>query len=294
VTARSTDPVAYLVFPALIWAALRFNARGATAALLVAVTLAVWATTHYEGPFSFESIGDNVRDLQVFIAIVAVLSLCLAAPVAERGLYAQRFGESQAQLFDVAERERPRIERNIHDGAQQRLLALGLRLRLAAGAGGALGSVGIGRVHRRGSRARCGGGRTARALAGTHPSLLEELSLADAIRSVAARSSIPVTIPSLPETGSGDVAEETAYSVVLEGIANAIKHSHATAIHVHVASYDGVFRITVRDDGIGSADEDVGTGLKGLRERVEAADGTFELSSPPRVGTSTAAVVPTR
>src|SRR5215217_916744 len=107
---HSHSPLTYLVFPALIWVALRFGQRGATLGLALTVGFAVWNTTHFVGPFAFESITRSVLTTQLFIAVAAVSTLCLAAVVTERR----------------------RLEHDLHDGAQQRLTALAYHLERAA------------------------------------------------------------------------------------------------------------------------------------------------------------------
>ena len=129
---RSNEPLVYLAFPALGWAAVRFGPRGATLAVTVSVVVTVWSVTHYQGPFVLDSITRTVLSTQLYIAVAAVSSLCLAALVSEREAFAERLGRSRRDVFSAAEAERRRIERNLHDGAQQRLLALAVRLRLAA------------------------------------------------------------------------------------------------------------------------------------------------------------------
>jgi signal transduction histidine kinase len=289
---RGGEPYVYLVFPALIWAAVRFGQRGSTLAVAVSVGVVVWSTTHYEGPFVFHSITRTVLSTQLFIVVASLSSLWLAALVSERETYAERLGQSRQEIFNAAEAERRRIERNLHDGAQQRLLALGVRLRLAA------------------SSARSDAASTLRALLaaeqelglaidelrelshGTHPSILTELGLADAVRSVAARSSVPVTITSLPVRRMSESAEAIAYYVVAEAVVNAQKHGHASSVVVGVIE-DGVWlSVEVSDDGRGGAVERVGSGLDGLRERVEALGGAFDVTSRPGEGTRVTAHIP--
>ena len=113
---RSHRPLVYLVFPALIWSALRFGQRGATVSILVAVGFTVWNTTHLEGPFYFTDINLSDLSTQLFIAVASLSTLCLAAVVSEREQFAESLGESRAQLFRAADAERQRIERNLHDG----------------------------------------------------------------------------------------------------------------------------------------------------------------------------------
>ncbi len=122
-------PVAYIVFPGLIWAAIRFGPRGATLALVIAVGPAIWNTVHYEGPFVFHTVTHAVLTTQLYIAVAEVTTLVIAAVVAEREEYARRLVASRARLIVASDTERRRIERNLHDGAQQRLVALAFRLR---------------------------------------------------------------------------------------------------------------------------------------------------------------------
>jgi signal transduction histidine kinase len=289
---RSGEPLIYLVFPALIWAAVRFGQRGSTLAVAVSVGVVVWSTTHYEGPFVFHSITRTVFSTQIFIVIAALSSLWLTALVSEKEAYAERLGKSRQDIFNAAETERRRIERNLHDGAQQRLLALGVRLRLAA------------------ASARSDGGSTLPALLGaeqelglaidelrklshgTHPAILTELGLADAVRSVAARSFVPVTIAALPTRRLSESCEAAAYYVVAEAVVNAHKHGRASAIVVGVLPAGEGVSVYVSDDGMGGAVERAGSGLDGLRERVESLGGWFQLASRPGDGTRVSAEIP--
>src|SRR3954466_9449764 len=125
-------PLTYLVFPALIWAALRFREQGATLAVAVTVGFTVWNTTHYVGPFVFHSISHTVLSTQLYIAVTAITTLCLAAVVSEREQLAERLGASRARLVEASDTERRRLEHNLHDGAQQRLTAVAVRLGMAA------------------------------------------------------------------------------------------------------------------------------------------------------------------
>ena len=129
---RSNEPVVYLVFPTLIWAALRFGERGATLAITIAVGCAVWNTTHNEGPFAVRSITHSVLATQLYLAVAALSTLFLVAVVTEREAFARRLATSRSRLVEATETERRRLGRNLHDGAQQRLTALVVRLGLAA------------------------------------------------------------------------------------------------------------------------------------------------------------------
>ena len=124
----SARPLSYILFPALIWAALRFGLRGGTLAVAITTGLTVWKTTHYLGPFYFHSITRSVLITQLFIGVAALSTLCLAVVVSEREALAARLRASRARLVDATYAERRRIERNLHDGAQQRLTALAYQL----------------------------------------------------------------------------------------------------------------------------------------------------------------------
>src|SRR5205085_5640606 len=112
--------LAYIVFPALTWAALRMRLRGATLGVTVAAAFAVWATTHYAGPFHYHSITRSVLETQLFIAVASFSVLCLAAVVTERERFAVRLIASRARLVDAADAERRRLQHDIHDGARPR------------------------------------------------------------------------------------------------------------------------------------------------------------------------------
>jgi signal transduction histidine kinase len=292
VAAHTRDPLSYLIFPALIWAAVRFGERGATLAVAVASSIVIWGTTHYEGPFVFRSITHSVLSTQLFIAVAAVSSLCLAAIVAEREAFAGRLGEARAQLFSAAEIERRRIERDLHDGAQQHLLALAVRLHLSAERAEESEGWFSGAFTDAEQDLHVAIDELRDLTHGMHPSVLTELGLADAIRTIAARSPIPVTILELPSTRSDDRSEAAAYYVVLEGMANAMRHARAASMTVGVRRTGTSLRVEVADDGIGGAVERPGSGLDGLRQRVEGAGGTFTVTSNAGSGTRIVAAIP--
>jgi signal transduction histidine kinase len=292
VASTSPSSLVYLVFPGLIWAALRFGARGATLATLVVVGFTIWNTRHLSGPFHYHSITRTVLSTQLFIAVTAISALCLAAVVSEREAYAERLWESRARMLRVADAERQRIERNLHDGAQQRLLALAIHLRLAAErAAEAPGEVGHLIVDAEGELQQAF--YELRELSqGIHPTVLTDLGLASAIRSVAARSVQPITLVELPGTRVDGTAEGIAYFVFMEAVANAQKYAGASEICVRVTAADHALRIEVGDNGDGGAAEEDGSGLRGLRDRVEDFGGAFSLVSTRGSGTTVVALLP--
>ena len=291
--ALHTDrPLTYLVFPGLIWAALRFGQRGATLAITVVVGFAVWTTTHYVGPFAVHSLTRSVLSTQLYIGVAALSTLCLAAVASEREQLAERLQSSRARLVEAAETERRRLEHNLHDGAQQRLTALAVRLGIVSE-----------RVRTDPDRA---GAMIAEAQTdlsvaidelrdlahGIHPAVLTQFGLAKAIEIVAEQSPIPIVLLELPSTRVDSTAEATAYYIFAETITNAQRHARASSIWVRAALARDLLSIEIAGDGIGGASESGGLGLQGLRDRVEAIGGRFEVDSAPGRGTRVTAAIP--
>jgi signal transduction histidine kinase len=289
---HSETPLTYLVFPGLIWAALRFGQRGATLAVAIVAGFAVLATTHYVGPFAFHSLDRSILNTQLYIAVAAISTLCLAAVVTERQELAKRLSASRARMVDAADTERRRLERNLHDGAQQRLTALMVRLGIAAELAGEdpqLATPVIGAARMELSLAI----EELRELAhGIHPTVLTRLGLAKAIESIAERSGVRIELSELTQARGHAAVEATAYYVVAEAVANAQKHAQASTIRVRAAMAGRTLHIEVVDDGVGGATEAGGYGLQSLRDRVEATGGSFEVGSVPGGGTRVAAAIP--
>jgi signal transduction histidine kinase len=281
----------YLAFPGLVWAGLRFGPRGATLALWVVTGIAVWSARNADGPFHFHSITHTILSTQLFIAVATGSALCVAAVVSERERYATRLAESRTELLRTADSERRRIERDLHDGAQQRLVALLIRLRLAqeletpSPHGAALLAEAESELETALDELR-------EVSHGTHPAVLTDLGLATAIRSVAARASQRIQLVELPGSRVDPTVERTAYYVFLEAVTNAQKYAPDAAVGVTVESSEHALKIVVRDNGPGGASEAPGGGLMGLRERVEDAGGTFSVQSVKRIGTTVTASLP--
>lgn len=282
--------VAYIAFPALLYAAIRCGSRTAAVAVAVTAAAAVWATTHYEGPFIFHSISHSVLSTQLFIVVSAASTLLVAALVSERELAIRRAEASRTEALVAQYAERQRLERDLHDGVQQRLLGLLLGLKQAGkpDARRPLEEV----------VAETGDGLVdalyeLRAIArGTYPPMLTEAGLGGAIDEIAVRSLVPLVVRELPPERFDMATESVAYFVIAEAVTNTQKHASASAIDVSVSTSDGSVCIVVSDDGVGGAFEQLGSGLAGLRTRVESADGTFRIESPPGNGTTIHATVP--
>ena len=199
---------------------------------------------------------------------------------------------SRARVVAAADEARRQIERDLHDGAQQRLVSLTLALRSVQAA------VAPGHGELDDDLARIAEGLAGvqddlREIArGIHPAILAHGGLAPALKALARRCTVPVeldvrTKPRLPER-----VEVAAYYVVAEALTNAAKYANASVIQVDAEATDGVLRLCVRDDGAGGADPVRGSGLVGLKDRVEALGGTITVQSPPGAGTSLHAELP--
>jgi signal transduction histidine kinase len=289
VSAMSADqPLTHLVFPALIWAALRFGPRGATAAVAVAVVIAVWAASNSLGPFVEHSPGASALDIQLYITVAAVTTLCLAAIVSERRLAMLDLANARYRIIAAGDAERRRIERDLHDGAQQRLALLSVRLGLAddlmerdpASARQMIGELG----------AEIEGAVTdVRSLAaGVYPTLLADFGLADALRALARQAPIAATVEFDGTDRCRPEVETAVYFCCSEALQNATKHARgATTVSISLKRHREM-RFEVHDDGRGFSPPDVrsGQGLANIRDRIEAVGGTVDIRSTPETGTS--------
>ncbi|QYN18736.1 GAF domain-containing sensor histidine kinase [Amycolatopsis sp. DSM 110486] len=199
---------------------------------------------------------------------------------------------SRARIVTTADTTRRRIERNLHDGAQQHLISLALQLRAAQLAAPPrtgelmrqLDEVATGLVEVQ---------EELREIAhGLHPATLAERGLRSALKALARRSAVPVRLDVRVEGRLAEPIETAAYYVVAEALTNAAKHAHATTAEVQVAADKSVLHVRVRDDGCGGADITHGSGLAGLKDRAEALGGRLTLHSPPGDGTTVQVQLP--
>jgi signal transduction histidine kinase len=209
---------------------------------------------------------------------------------AELGVQLSEVRASRTRIIAAADAERRRIERNLHDGAQQRLVAVALDLRAAR-----LGTTTDAPVACAIDHAVDDLGRAIKDLRdlanGLHPSILGEEGLVAALRAVADRSPLRVRIDAGPERYQPEV-EATAYYVACEALTNAAKHAHATSVDVAVLPRSGTLLVEVRDDGVGGADLAAGSGLRGLVDRVDSVGGQLDVVSPPGGGTTVRVELP--
>ena len=199
---------------------------------------------------------------------------------------------SRVRIVAAADETRRRIERDLHDGTQQRLVSLGLELRLAQSlvpAGLADLQAEIGRV----ADELNGVVEDLREIArGIHPAILSEGGLGPALRTLARRAAIAVELDVAALGRLPEPVEVAAYYVVSEALTNATRHAHASVVEVDAAVSGGRLRVRVRDDGAGGADALRGSGLVGLKDRIEALGGTFSVHSPAGRGTTVSCELP--
>ena len=192
---------------------------------------------------------------------------------------------SRARIVAASDEARRRIERDLHDGTQQRLVSLGLELRLAqAMVPAELPELGarIGQV----AEELNGVVEDLREIArGIHPAILSEGGLGPALRTLARRAAIPVELEVTAIARPPEPIEVAAYYVCSEALTNATRHAHASVVRVAVEERDDRLHLSIRDDGVGGVNSARGSGLIGLRDRVEAVGGTFEVSGRPGRGT---------
>jgi len=207
--------------------------------------------------------------------------------ITDRTIAVRELRASRARLVEVADAERRRIQRNLHDGAQQRLTAVLLnlgRIRATSGDGDPLLATAIDEL--------AAGLEEIRELAsGLHPSLLTERGLVAALEALVLRAPVPVELESLPDRRLPEAVEVAAYYVVAEALANVQKHAGARRVVVRATLDDDRLRVTVDDDGAGGADE-AGSGLRGLADRVDALGGRLTVESPVGGGTRLRAEIP--
>ncbi|MGW5901693.1 sensor histidine kinase [Streptomyces althioticus] len=212
-------------------------------------------------------------------ARAAVTRLMLAPRDDELGRELTDVRASRARLVDAFDAERRRIERDLHDGAQQRLVSLNVMLGLTA-LDAEPGSPVATRLAEAQEQVTLAVEELRELSRGVHPKALTDQGLAAAVENLAARSSLPVTVDiRLPHRIPLPV-ETAAYFAVAEALTNAVKHSGASGVEVQARLHTDVLTLSVRDDGTGGADPSAGTGLVGLADRIAAADGRFRVSSP--------------
>ncbi len=203
---------------------------------------------------------------------------------------------SRARILEAGDAERRRLERDLHDGAQQRLVSLSLALRLLrsrlAGEGDGADPEAVAAADEAAAQVKIAIRELRELARGIHPAILTEAGLGPAITALAERSAVPASVEALPDRRLPLVVEATAYFVVSEALANVAKYASATSASVAAACDAATLRVEVADDGVGGADQARGTGIRGLQDRVAALGGRLTVSSPLGEGTRITAEIP--
>jgi signal transduction histidine kinase len=254
----------------------RFGVRSSVAAP-IRVEGRLWGTmvvSSRQGPLP----GDTEKRLVDFTDLVAT---AIANTDSRAELTASR-----ARVVAASDEVRRVIERDLHDGTQQRLVALALDLRVAESA--VPDELDEPRQIIRRVENEVGGviDELREIARGIHPAIISEGGLEPALRTLARRSAVPVDLDVRTEVGLPERVEVAAYYVVSEALTNVAKHARASVVHVAVRARDHLLSISVRDDGLGGADPTHGSGLIGLKDRAEAIGGTLSLQSARGAGTS--------
>ncbi len=217
--------------------------------------------------------------------------LICGVDITERKEHESELRRSRARLVEASDVERRRLERNLHDGAQQRLVSLSLMLRLAQARVGD-DSEEAERLLRQASEELGQALEELRELArGIHPAVLSDRGLGAALEALVARTPLAVELELLDDRLPEPV-EAAAYYVVSEALANVAKYAGASSVAVSIASVNGHAVVEIADDGVGGADPGKGSGLRGLVDRVEALDGSLSVRSTPGEGTRIRAEIP--
>lgn len=290
-----------LLFAGLLWpvdalavtVALLFPLAVAATPLLLAAAgdrhevkvLKQWTVTTWPTAFGVAVLGLVLTGLGAYVlgvtagARAALARLLVASPEHEPGAEVVELARSRVRLVDAFEAERRRIERDLHDGAQQRLVALAMTLGLARldAPPGPLADQ-LAKAHEEAGEALA---ELRELIHGIHPKVLTDYGLPAAVADAADRCPVPVDVDlELPGRPSPAV-ESAAYFVVREALANVARHSGADRVRVSGGHDDGLLSLEVRDDGRGGADASAGSGLTGLADRVAVLDGRLALTSPP-------------
>ena len=201
---------------------------------------------------------------------------------------------SRARIVEAGVAERRRLERNLHDGAQQRLVTIAVHLRLAQECLGEDPAAAQAMLAGVGEELKLALEDLRELARGLHPAVLSDRGLEPALQSLANRAPFPVAIVGVPPLRMDEAVEVACYYLVAESLTNAAKHADASAARVEISTTTEEVVVAIRDNGRGGARMDRGSGLRGLADRIEALGGRFDLTSPPGDGTVVSAMLPVR
>jgi signal transduction histidine kinase len=199
---------------------------------------------------------------------------------------------SRERIIEAADAERRRIERDLHDGAQQRMVTVAVTLGLAQAQMAKDPEAAAKLIAQAREEAQLAVKELRELARGIHPAVLSDRGLAAALEALATRAPVPVEVNGVPEEPLPKPVEAAVYFVTAEALTNIAKYAHADAAAIDLMINDGCVRVEITDDGVGGADIAAGTGLSGLCDRVEALDGSLELDSPPGGGTTVRVEIP--
>ena len=291
----SQEPLMYIVFPALIWAALRLRQRGATIAVAVAAGMVVGITASEVGAFVALSVTESALSTQLYIAVAAITTLCLAAIVSERVRGALEVAESRARIAAAGAQERRRLEGELHDSAQNRLVGLLIRLRLLSERTEQTAPEIAAPLAALIEEAEDLSEELRRIAHGIWPPVLGTRGLVAALRSESALSGTAVRITDGDIGRSAPEIEMAVYLCCLESIQNAAKHAGRDAsITVGLRREATELAFSVHDTGRGfdALATAPGTGLTGIRDRIGTVGGRIAIVGAPGRGTTVSGVVP--
>ena len=218
-------------------------------------------------------------------------ALLTASPDPVMAARVAQLQDSRARIIAAADAERRRLERDLHDGAQQRLVSLSMQLGLAKrrlAKGEEVGDL----IEAADVELRAAIIELRDLARGIHPAVLTDRGLAAALRDIATRATVPVELGALPDERLPGPVEAAAFFTVSEALTNVARYAQAGVAHVDVRTVDGQLAIEVADDGIGGAEAGEGSGLRGLADRLGALGGELLVSSPPGEGTRLSATIP--
>ena len=233
-------------------------------------------------------------DPALIASVAATASLALERERLEAEVRAQlvEVRASRARIVEAADAERQRLQRDLHDGAQQRLVALAMRLSRTREMLNGAAPDAAQSLADASEQLQCALQELRELSSGIHPAILVESGLHPALDSIADHAAVPVHIDAVPEQRLPAGVEACAYFIVSEAVTNAAKHASASSVHVRLERVDGSLHLTVQDDGVGGADRSRGSGIAGLHDRVAALGGSLNVESPPGHGTRVSAELP--
>ena len=238
--------------------------------------------------------GSLAQDREIVRAAGAAAALALENERLDAELRAkvEELRESRARIVESGDAERRRLERDLHDGAQQRLVSLALNLRLARAKLRVDPAAADALLESSGAELDLALGELRELARGIHPAVLSDRGLPAALETLANRAPMPVELEEWDTGRLSEPVEAAAYFVVAEALTNVAKYAEATRAHVQLRRDNGALVVEVADDGVGGADAGRGSGLRGLADRVAALDGKLEVDSPAGAGTTVRARIP--